>query len=113
LNQFDIWWVNLDPAMGTETQKDRPCVLLSSSLLNARLPRVAVAPLLKGSKPFHFVVNLEPDSDNALDQPRYIDLTQLRFVDKSRLRRQNGRVRNETARQKLESAIGLVFSQAL
>ena len=96
--------------MGSETQKDRPCVILSSNLLNANLPRVAVAPLLKGNKPFHFIVNLAPDPDNALDQPRYIDLTQLRFVDKQRLRRQNGKITKLTVHQDLASAMELVFS---
>src|SRR3978361_282212 len=41
----DVWWVNLDPTTGSEINKTRPCVILSSNLLNQRRKTVIIIPL--------------------------------------------------------------------
>lgn len=90
INQYEIWWVNLDPTVGTETQKTRPCVIISNDILNHHGKRVIVAPLLKQHKPWPYVVNITPSTDNGLDTDRRVDLTQLRAIDKSRLLTKKG-----------------------
>jgi len=41
----DVWWVSLDPAQGTEIQKTRPCLVLTSNILNRFRQTVVVVPL--------------------------------------------------------------------
>lgn len=109
--RLEIWWVELDPTVGTETRKTRPVVVLSNDIINANGPRVAIAPLLKGHKPFHYVVNVSPTTDNNLDQERRIDLTQLRFVDKARLCGRQGTLsgQDDLLRRELQCALNVVF----
>lgn len=109
--RLEIWWVELDPTVGTETRKTRPVVVLSNDIINANSPRVAIAPLLKGHKPFHYVVNVSPTETNQLDQDRRIDLTQLRFIDKVRLRGRQGALseQDDLLHKELQSALNVVF----
>jgi mRNA interferase MazF len=81
----EIWWVNLDPGMGSETAKKRPCLILQNDVGNARSNTTMVAPLLKGSKTYPFVVNVEATVDNGLDEDRGIHLEQMRVVDHRRI----------------------------
>jgi mRNA interferase MazF len=81
----EIWWVNLDPTVGNETAKKRPCVILQNDVGNARSDTTMVAPLLKGSKTYPFVVNIEATIDNGLDENRGIHLEQMRVVDNRRI----------------------------
>jgi mRNA interferase MazF len=90
INQYEIWWVDLDSTKGTETQKTRPCVIVSNDTLNHYGKRVIVAPLLKNHKPWPYVVNIQPSELNDLDMERRIDLTQLRAIDKIRLQSRKG-----------------------
>ena len=41
----EVWWVNLDPTIGTEISKTRPALVVSPDDMNEKLPRVIVAPL--------------------------------------------------------------------
>ena len=45
MNRGEIWLVNLDPTVGSEIQKSRPCVVLSPAELNDTLRTVIVAPM--------------------------------------------------------------------
>jgi mRNA interferase MazF len=110
--RLEIWWVELDPTVGTETRKTRPVVVLSNDIINTNGPRVAIAPLMKGHKPFHYVVNVSPTDTNHLDQDRRIDLTQLRFVDKARLRGRQGTLseQDDLLHRDLQSALNVVFA---
>lgn len=81
----EIWWVNLDPTVGSETAKKRPCVILQNDVGNARSDTTMVAPLLKGSKAYPFVVSVEVTAENGLDETRGIHLEQMRVVDNRRI----------------------------
>jgi len=50
----EIWLAQLDPTVGSEIQKTRPCVVISPNELNAHLMTVIVAPMTTGSRPAHF-----------------------------------------------------------
>jgi mRNA interferase MazF len=87
----DIWLVNLDPTVGSEIKKSRPCVVLSPAELNDHLRTVMVAPMTsKGfAAPFrvpHFHAGTK--GMNVLDQ--------LRTVDKLRLVKRLGAVSAKT-----------------
>ena len=41
----DVYWVNLDPTVGSEIKKTRPALVISPDDMNLKLPRVIVAPL--------------------------------------------------------------------
>jgi mRNA interferase MazF len=47
----EVWLINLDPTVGSEIQKTRPCVVISPPEINENLPVLLVAPLTSGSRP--------------------------------------------------------------
>lgn len=104
----EIWWVNLDPTVGNETAKRRPCVILQNDVGNARSNTTMVAPLLRGFKNYPFVVNVEATVDNGLDENREIHLEQMRVVDQHRIDNQLGTLEDKYWRD-IETAVGIVL----
>ena len=47
----EVYWVNLDPTVGTEIKKTRPALVVSPDDMNAALPRVIVAPITSKGQP--------------------------------------------------------------
>ncbi len=74
-------WVNLDPTVGAEIKKRRPCVIVSLSVLNDRRLTVVVVPLSASSTPRPPLVVAVPSG--GADSNARID--QVRAVDKSRV----------------------------
>jgi mRNA interferase MazF len=87
----DIWLVNLDPTMGSEIQKSRPCVVVSPAELNDTLRTVIVAPMT--SKGFAAPFRVPVTHAGTKGQ---IVLDQLRTVDKLRLVKKLGAVSAKT-----------------
>ena len=54
----DIWLAQLDPTVGSEIQKTRPCVVISPDEMNVHLRTVIVAPMTTGSTAAHFRIPL-------------------------------------------------------
>ncbi|MBS0300090.1 MAG: type II toxin-antitoxin system PemK/MazF family toxin [Proteobacteria bacterium] len=106
--QLDIYWIDLEPAIGAETKKLRPCVIIQSDLVNNQSKTLIVAPLLPNHKPWPFVVNLEPTQENGLDKDRHINLKQLRAVDVSRIGKLHGRLDKEYI-SAIKKALAIVF----
>lgn len=86
----EIWWVALDPVIGSETGKERPCLIVQNDVGNKSSDTTIVAPLLPGTKTFPFVVNVSPTSQNGLKGKRYINLSQMRVVDVRRIKNKQG-----------------------
>ncbi len=76
----EVYWVNLDPTVGTEIQKTRPALIVSPDDMNAALPRVIVAPITSAGQPLGCRPEVKFKGRNAR-----ILLDQLRSVDKARL----------------------------
>jgi mRNA interferase MazF len=76
----EVYWVNLDPTIGTEIRKTRPALIISPDDMNAALPRVIVAPLTSKGQP----LGCRPEVEFK-DKPSRILLDQIRTVDKQRL----------------------------
>jgi mRNA interferase MazF len=92
----DIWLAALDPTIGSEIQKTRPCVVISPPELHTNLRTVIVAPMTSGSKPAPYRVDIRFRRKNGL-----ILLDQIRTLDKRRLIRKWGSVAEETLDQTL------------
>lgn len=76
----EVYWVNLDPTIGTEIKKTRPALVVSPDDLNTALPRVIIAPLTSKGQP----LGCRPEVEFA-GKPARILLDQIRSVDKRRL----------------------------
>ena len=97
-SRFDIWLVNLDPTVGSEMQKTRPCLIVSPDDLNLEIRTVIVAPLTSAGKIYSYRTACLFQRRNG-----WVALDQLRTVDKSRLQKRLGRI--EVATQKAVLAI--------
>ncbi len=74
-----VWWVNLDPTLGSEIRKTRPGVIVSPDELNAHLNTVVVVPLTTGrAYPFRIPTRVRgKDGVAAVDQVRTLDKRRL------------------------------------
>lgn len=87
----DIWLATLDPTVGGEIQKTRPCVVVSPAEMNDHLRTVIVAPMTTGSRPAGFRVPLTFQGKAGL-----IVLDQIRMLDRVRLVKRLGALRPPT-----------------
>ena len=97
--QLEIWWVDLEPTKGAETQKKRPCVIVQADLVNLKSKTLIVAPLLPEHKDWPFAVSITPSAQNGLDKDRHINLKQLRAVDTARFSKKHGVLEKRYLRQ--------------
>ena len=94
----EIWSVQLDPTIGREIRKVRPCVIASPPEMHDFLRTVIVAPMTTGSRPAPFRIAVTHAGKNGL-----ILLDQLRAVDKARLAKKLGTVSPATLTAMLET----------
>ena len=87
----DIWLVNLDPTVGSEIQKTRPCVVISPAELHDHLRTVIVAPMTSQGFAAPFRVPVTHAGTKGL-----IVLDQMRTVDKTRLVKKTGALTAKT-----------------
>jgi len=80
VSRGEIWLVNLDPTVGSEIRKSRPCVVISPDEMNQHLKTVIVAPMTSQgfAAPFRTAITFQKTSGLIL-------LDQVRTLDKSRL----------------------------
>lgn len=101
----EIYWIELDPAKGGETQKTRPCLVVSNDVGNEVSKAVMVAPItskVKNIYPFEVRTSVE-------EKPAKIMLNQCRAVDKTRILEKIGKLDAKTM-QLVNEAIKIVFS---
>jgi mRNA interferase MazF len=101
----DIWLVNLDPTVGSEIKKARPCVVVSPPELNDHLRTVIVAPMTSKGFTAPFRIPVTHAGTKGL-----ILLDQLRTVDKVRLSKKLGAVSAKTLAATLNT-LQEVFAQ--
>jgi mRNA interferase MazF len=87
----EIWLAALDPTLGSEIRKTRPCVVVSPPEMNDHLRTMIVAPMTTGSRPAPFRVPIAFQRKSGL-----ILLDQLRTLDRQRLVRRLGAVKPAT-----------------
>ena len=86
----DVWLVILDPTIGAEIQKTRPCVIISPSDMHDHLRTMLIAPMTSANKPARFRV-----ATTFKDKAGLILLDQIRSVDKSRAIKHLGHIGDE------------------
>lgn len=94
----DIFLVTLDPTLGGEIQKTRPCVVVSPDELNTYLRTFIVAPLTTGGHEYPFRVPCQ-----FKGRAGYVVLDQIRTIDLERLVRKLGKVSESTLGQILRA----------
>ena len=89
IQRGDLFWVHLDPVVGSEIAKTRPCVILSSNEINRRRNTVVIVPLTTTPEAVRFPLLVAVPSAGTSSKAR---TEQVRNVDKSRLQGQIGGV---------------------
>ena len=87
----DVWLATLDPTVGSEIRKTRPCVVVSPPEIHDHLRTVTVAPMTTGSRPAPFRIPVWFQDKSGL-----ILLDQIRTLDKARLVQRVGSVADPT-----------------
>ncbi len=85
--QYQIILVNLDPTLGSEIKKTRPCVVISPNEMNEFLNTVVIAPMTTSSKNYPTRIEVRHDSKIG-----WIVLDQIRTIDKQRIIKDLGRL---------------------
>ena len=92
INRFEVYLINLDPTVGSEIKKTRPCLVVSPDEINHNIRTVIVAPLTTKGQPYPTRV---PCRFKGKDGQVVLD--QIRAVDRSRLSKKLGNIDNKTA----------------
>ncbi|MEN8219919.1 MAG: type II toxin-antitoxin system PemK/MazF family toxin [Pseudomonadota bacterium] len=110
MKQGAIWRINLDPTIGAEIKKTRPCVILNSNKVG-KLPLKVIAPLTDLKEHYRLVpwmVVVEPTPENGLEKASVIDLFQVRSVSHQRLCEKIGVIEDELL-ERCKRALNVVF----
>jgi len=87
INQYEIVLVNLDPTVGGEIKKTRPCVVISPDEINHNLLTVVIAPMTTTSRKYPSRVEV-----NHNESISWIAIDQIRTIDKKRIIKLSGKL---------------------
>jgi mRNA interferase MazF len=96
MNRFDVHLVNLDPTVGHEIRKTRPCLIISPDEMNRHIRTVIIAPMTRKGRSYPTRVPC-----TFKGKAGQIVLDQIRTVDSMRLVRKVGRISQKTASEVL------------
>src|SRR5690554_5858094 len=85
INQYEIVLVNLDPTVGSEIKKTRPCVVLSPNEMNKYLRTLVIAPITNTSKAYPTRVEIKGKSTKG-----WVVIDQIRTIDRMRVTKSFG-----------------------
>ena len=105
VSRFDVYIVALDPTVGSEIQKTRPCLIISPDEMNRHIATVIVAPMTTKGRTYPTRVACTFQGKEG-----QVVLDQIRTVDKSRLARKLGKISEETQIEVL-SVLNEMFSE--
>jgi mRNA interferase MazF len=91
VNRFDVYLVNLDPTVGSEIQKTRPCLVVSPDEMNQHIRTIIVAPMTTVGRDYPTRVACEFKGKRG-----QVVLDQIRTVDKVRLTKKLGTLDPQT-----------------
>ena len=91
VKRFDVYLINLDPTVGTEIRKTRPCVVISPDEMNRHVATVIVAPMTTKGRQYPTRVSCRFERKDG-----QVVLDQLRTIDKVRLVKKLGRLSKHT-----------------
>lgn len=104
VKRFDVFLINLDPTVGVEIQKTRPCLVVSPDEMNRYINTVIVAPMTTRGRSYPTRVSCKFQGKQG-----EVVLDQLRAVDKARLVKKLGRIDAKTQSDVL-TILGDMFS---
>lgn len=87
IKQYEVYLINLDPTIGHEIQKTRPCLVLSPDEMNDNIRTVIIAPMTTKSHAYPTRIPIRFNKKSG-----WIVLDQIRTVDKARLVKRLGRI---------------------
>lgn len=87
ITQYDIVLVNLDPTIGSEIKKTRPCVIISPDELNDHLRTIVVAPMTTKSHDYPTRLKVKHNK-----QTGWVVFDQIRTIDKRRISKVLGKL---------------------
>ncbi len=96
IQRFQVYLVNLDPTIGSEIQKTRPCLVISPDEMNRHIKTVIVAPMTTKGQAYPTRVACQFEGKQG-----QVVLDQLRTVDKTRLVKYLGQIDQATQKQVL------------
>lgn len=96
VKRFDVFLVRLDPTIGTEIQKTRPCTVISPDQINPYLSTVIVAPMTTGGRKYPMRVSCQFKGKKG-----QVVLDQIRTVDKTRLIKKLGTLSKPASKEVL------------
>lgn len=88
ISQYDIVLVNLDPTIGSEIKKTRPCLVISPDEINRNLKVITIAPMTTKSKNYPTRVKIKYNK-----QTGWVVIDQIRSIDKERIIKTLGSLR--------------------
>jgi mRNA interferase MazF len=106
IKRGEIYWVNMDPAIGSEIKKLRPALIVSNDVSNQHSPLITILPITFNTKnPYPFEV-LVKEEFSGLKKDSLIKANQIRTIDKLRISGSaTGRIPDNVIMQKVDQAI--------
>ena len=96
VRRFEVYLINLDPTLGSEIQKTRPCLIISPDEMNEHIATVIIAPMTTKGRDYPSRVNCKFEGKEG-----QIVLDQIRTVDKIRLAKKLGKISTGTQKNVL------------
>jgi len=87
INQYEIVVVNLDPTVGSEIKKTRPCLVISPNEINHNLRTIVIVPLTSVQKAYPTRILIKSTSN-----PSWAVIEQIRTIDRKRILRISGKI---------------------
>jgi mRNA interferase MazF len=103
LSQYQIVLVNLDPTIGSEIKKTRPCVIISPNEMNKHLRTIVIAPMTTKSRKYPTRIEVKHDRKTG-----WIVIDQIRTIDKQRIIKILGELSNPEIKE-LKSVLKETF----
>ncbi len=103
ISQYDIVLVNLDPTIGSELKKTKPCIVLSPNEMNRYLQTIVIAPMTSSSKPYPTRVEVQ-----QIKTKGWVVIDQIRTIDRARIVKKFGTL-SESEIEKVKSVIQETF----
>jgi len=104
-SRFDIYYVNLDPTIGSEIKKTRPCVIISPNEMNHNIATIIVAPLTSKLRNYPTRISCKVEGKQG-----QIVLDQIRTIDRTRLIKKIATL-NKTTQTKVLTILKEMFSE--
>lgn len=96
---YEIYIVNLDPTVGSEIKKTRPCLVISPDEINKSLNTIIVAPITSIERNIPTRISISSSPKSGLKENSFTALDQIKTIDKSRIIKFVGKITDEEAQE--------------